>query len=73
MAPTKETVMEKEEVKRELEQAQAHLEQAVGHVRELGQLWKKEGTELGKRALDLASDSLRQAAAAVDDLKSKLK
>jgi hypothetical protein len=68
----KETDMEREEVKRELDQAQAHLERAVGHVRELGQLWVKEGVELGKRALELASDSLRQAASAVDDVRRKL-
>lgn len=64
--------MEKEEVKRELDQAQADLERAVGHLRDLGALWKKEGTEIGKRALELASDSLRQAATAVDGIRGKL-
>ncbi len=64
--------MENTDTKRELERAQAHLEQAVGHVRELGELWKKEGTELGKRVLELASESLRKAAEAVDDVRSRI-
>ena len=64
--------MENQEVKRELDRAQEHLEQAVEHVRELGRLWKQEGTEIGRRALGLASDSLRQAASAVDDIRGKL-
>lgn len=65
--------MDREDMKRELDDAQAHLEQALGHVRELGQLWKRESAELGKRALELASESLKTAAGTVDELRSKLK